>query len=319
MKMKKHLSLLLCVLLLAGILAGCGSSSGSTASNRSSVYAAGDTAAVETALSGSTVLTDSGSTDTTAVPEGRKWIITMYITAETEDMDAMSAALTETIDQLEGYVESQTTYNGSAYSTRRYRYSDLTVRIPADDVDLFTQEVEGLSNVISKEKDLEDVTLSYVATESRMTALETEETRLLELLAQAENMSDLLEIEERLTDVRYELESVTSQLRLYDNQIDYATIYLTIEEVQEYTAVEEQTLWERIRDGFTGSLKGLGESVQDLLVLFIAALPYLVVYGGIALVIVLLLLRACKRARAKKAAKKAAEKAPENPPDEPTA
>ena len=55
--------------------------------------------------------------------------------------------------------------------------------------------------------------------------------------------------------MRYELENRASQLRLYDNQVDYATIYLSIDEVQEYTPVEEPTVWERISGGFVSSIK----------------------------------------------------------------
>lgn len=201
---------------------------------------------------------------------------------------------------MNGYVEDQSVYNGSAYSGRRYRSANLTIRIPAEDADNFTQEVSGIANVIRKEKNVEDVTLNYVATESRVQALETEQTRLLELLAQADNMTDLLEIESRLTDVRYELENYASQLKLYDNQIDYATIHLEISEVQEYTPVEEPTLWQRIRDGFTDSMKALGESLQNLLVWLIVSLPFLVLYGGIAAVVIVLICKARKKRKLKK-------------------
>ena len=113
----------------------------------------------------------------------------------------------------------------------------------------------------------------------------------MELLAQAENMSDLLEIESRLTEVRYELENYGSQLKLYDNQVDYATIYLSISEVQEYTPVEEPTFLERITKGFTNSLKGVGEGAVDVVVFIIANLPYLVVYGLILFAAVKLIVR----------------------------
>ena len=113
-------------------------------------------------------------------------------------------------------------------------------------------------------------------------------------------MTDLLEIESRLTDVRYELENYTSQLKLYDNQIDYATIHLNITEVQEYTPVEEPSLWERIRDGFQDSLKALGENLQNLLVWLIVALPFLVIYGGIIAVIVVLIKKVRKNRKVKK-------------------
>ena len=122
-----------------------------------------------------------------------------------------------------------------------------------------------------------------------MEALKTEESRLLELLAGAETMSDLLEIEARLSDVRYELESYTSRLRTLDNQINYATVYLFIEEVQEYTPVEEPTFFERITEGFADSLEGLWQSLQDLAVFLVVSFPYILVYGGIGLVLILVL------------------------------
>lgn len=314
MKCKKILSLFLCAVLALSILAGCGSS-GNHAKNMSISSMSADMApqAVEaeagSGKSAENVLTDAGSGTSSLMPESRKWIVTMYLSAETDDLDAMTAALEEKIATMNGYVEDQNVYNGSAYSGRRYRRASLTIRIPAEDADSFTEEVSGIANVVSKEKSLEDVTLNYVATESRVQALETEQARLLELLSQAENMADLLEIESRLTDVRYELENYASQLKLYDNQIDYATIHLDISEVQEYTPVEEPTLWQRIRDGFVSSIKALGESVQNLLVWFIVSLPFLILYGGVALVIILLIRKILKKRRLKKN--------PSTPPEEP--
>lgn len=284
MKKQNRLLALTLALLLALSLTACGAKSNGTAAADAAPMAAGSgqntmMAMAEDGTAREEALSTDTSTTTAQLPESRKWIVTMYVTAETEDLDAMTASLNETIAGLGGYVEDQNIYNGSAYSSRRYRSASLTVRIPADQADGFVQEVSGYANIVSQEKNLEDVTLQYVDTESRLAALETEEERLLELLAQAETMSDLLEIESRLTDVRYELESAASQLRLYDNQIDYATIYLNIDEVLEYTPVEEPGIWERITDGFADSLKGLGDGIVNLGVWIVVNSPYLVVYG----------------------------------------
>ena len=286
--------LTLCVLLS---LTACGGSSKESAAMQYAMEAEEAPAAMDTASNGT--LTESGSNGSTALPESRKWIITVDMSVETDDLDTLQAALDEKISALDGYVEDQSVYNGSSYASRRYRNANLTVRIPAENVDKFTDEVDGIANVVSNNLRREDITLNYVATESRVKALETEEARLLELMEQAETMADLLEIEARLTDVRYELESHASQLRTYDNQINYATIYLFIEEVQEYTPVEEPTLWERISTGFKNSLKGLAESLQDVLVFIIVAAPYLLVYGGIALVIILVIRKTRKNRTAK--------------------
>ena len=281
--MKKLTALFLTIILMLSLLSACGGSSPVSQAVKGD-YAmeeivAEAPAAMEMAAGNS--LTSAGETGSTALPENRKWIITVNMDAETEDLDALITGLDEKITAMKGYVEDQEIYNGSSYASRRHRNANLTIRIPAEDVNTFTEEVSGIANVVSTNVNREDITLTYVATESKVTALKTEEARLLELLAQAENMSDLLEIEARLSDVRYELERHSSQLRLYDNQVDYATIYLFISEVQEYTPVAEKTVWERIRDGFVSSVKGLKEGALDFIVWILANSPYLVVWGAV--------------------------------------
>lgn len=311
MKKKTILSLFLALVMLCTILTGCGASTKSAAAPYDMAVAeeameAEAPAAANGALRGTN--TSSTTEGSAALPESRKWIITVHLYAETDDLDALTKALDERITAMNGYVEDQSVFNGSTRANYRYRNANMTIRIPAEDVDRFTEEVGGIANVVSKEKNLEDVTLNYVSTESRMKALQTEEARLLEFMEQAETMADLLEIEARLTDVRYELEDVTSRLRLYDNQIDYATIYLSIEEVQEYTPVEEPTTWERITEGFSDSLEGLKEGSVDLLVWVITSSPYLVVFGVIAAAILLLVRRVRKGSTKKKNAKNNEEK-----------
>ena len=303
--MKKYLSLLLSLALLAALLTGCGSAGKSAVSYDSGMveYAVSDEAAMAPA-EGAAMKNTAADTGSTQLPQNRKWIVTVNLTAETDDLDALRSALDEKIAALNGYVEDQSVYNGSIYdSGRRYRSANLTVRIPADSIDAFLQDVGGLANIVRQNKSIEDVTLSYVATESRLKALETEEARLLELLSQAETMTDLLEIEARLSEVRSELENYASQKRLYDNQIDYATIYIAIEEVQEYTPTEEPSLWERIRDGFKDNLEGVGEGLLDVLVWFIVSIPTLVVLAVVVLILVLIVRRIRRRRKAKKTAK----------------
>ena len=307
--MKKMTAILVTLCMLAALLAGCGGASKSPQAFDAAAAAPAEAANgayydMESAKSEDGGLT--GDTDSTVLPEGRKWIITVNMSAETEDLDALMEALNGKISGLGGYVEDQDSYNGSMYSSRRYRSASLTVRIPAERVDEFTEEMSGIANVVSTNLSREDITLSYVATESRVKALQTEEARLLELMEQAETMADLLEIESRLTDVRYELENRASQLRLYDNQVDYATIYLSIDEVQEYTPVEEPTVWERISGGFVSSIKGVGNGLLDLLVWVLAKSPYLVILGGVTVGVVVLV----KKRKARKAEKKAAKQNP---------
>lgn len=302
MKARKWLSIALTLMVLLSLLAGCGGSSENSAA-MDSMDTPMEAPAGQEEMVESESLTSTGSSGSTALPENRKWIITVDMYAETEDLDALMAALDEKITSLSGYVEDQNIYNGSTYADRRYRSAYLTIRIPAEDVDKFTDEVEGIANVVRKNKNLEDITLNYVDTESRVAALQAEEARLLEFMEQAQTMADLLEIEARLTNVRYELESFSSRLRTYDNQINYATIYLDIEEVQEYTPVAELSTWDRITQGFASSLKNLGDDITDIFVWVLVNSPYLVVLGAVAAAVILLVRRGRKRKAAKKAAK----------------
>lgn len=244
---------------------------------------------------------EAANSSAPALPQNRKLIQNIRMTVETDDLDTLMGTLNTRIGELSGYVENQYIYNGSGYSGSRIRNAELTVRIPADSVSAFVDQVSGSANVVSSNKTVDDVTLSYVATESRMTALKTEETRLLELLAKAETMDDLLTIESRLTDVRTELEQVTSTLRVYDNQVDYATVYLTISEVTEYTVVEEPpaTMGQRIASGFRSTLRDIGEGAEDFCVFFVVNIPYLVFWAAVLTVVILLL----RHRKKKKAAK----------------
>ena len=271
--MKKYLSVILTVLLLLSLLTGCGAKSSVDSVPRQE-------AAVEAPGAANGLYADMG-TENLILPENRKLIKTVYMHAETEDLDGILAQVEEQIQALGGYVEERYIHNGSVYSDYRYRDADLTIRIPAEQVDSFVSHVNGISNIVSTSESVEDVTLSYVDTEARLTALETEQTRLLELLEGAETMSDLLEIEARLTDVRYELESVASQLRTMDNLISYATAHLSISEVQEYTPTGEKTPWQWIGEGFVRSLKHIGKGLVEFFVWVLSNLPHLVVWGAI--------------------------------------
>lgn len=242
---------------------------------------------------------------TVELPQNHKWIITMSLNAETNDLDAALAALSSRINGMGGYVESQQINNSSSY--RRTRSASMTIRVPAETVDDFVNEVSGITNITSNSRYVRDVTLAYTDTEGRVTALKTEEQRLLELMEQAEKMSDLLEVESRLTEVRYQLESHASQLRLYDNQIDYATVDIYISEVETYTPAEDPGFLQRIRDGLSDSIVDLGETIVDTIVWVIVDLPYLIVLALLVWGATVLVKRRIRKSKAKKAAQKAGE------------
>ena len=295
--MKKYLKMSLAVLLVMSLLAGCGGSSMAADSAPAMKQEAAIEAPMAEApmLNGSIYDAGTGAGNSIADTE-QKLIKTVRMDVETEDLENLLPQISGKISSLGGYVENQELYNGSAYSSYRHRSASLTVRIPAENLDGFVEDVKGVSNVVTYNESTENVTLRYVSTESRMKALEVEQERLLELLGKAENMADLLEIEARLTDVRYELENVTSQLRVLSNQVDYATIHLYISQVKVYTEVEEQTVWQRIGSGFKENLRSIGEDMTDFFVWLVTYSPQLILWAVIIAAAVVIL----KKKRAKK-------------------
>lgn len=299
MNVKKLLALLLALVMVAVSLAACGAAYENTAADDGyyDYEMPMEEAVVEEDMSFDEAGLSSTTDNTPALPENQKIITTMNLDAQTEDMDPLLEKINAKITQLGGYLESQEIYNGSTYDSYSYRYAYLTIRIPADQLNDFVALVKEQSNVVSQNISTENVTLSYVAIESRIKALETEQTRLLELLAKAENMEDLLMIESRLTEVRGDLEQYTSQLRVMDNRINYSTIHLDLEEVKEYTPVEEEpkTVWERIGSGLSKNLKSLGNGLVNFFVWIVVSLPFLLPLAAIVVVTILLIRRNSKK------------------------
>ena len=284
--MKRILSVLLCLTLAFGLLTGCGGSSKDAMElapqvngdyNYSADYAPGENAGAE-------FLTSDTKVDSAIVGD-RKLIKTVYLNAETETYDVLMDSLNQQITALGGYVESRDSNTG------RSRRTSMVIRIPADALAAFVEHVNSNANVTSSSETAQDVTLEYVDTESKITALETEQARLLELLAGAESLEDILTIEARLSDVTYELERFASRLRSLSNQVDYATVHLNLREVKVLTPQAEEGIWKRITGGFMENLRGLGTFLEDLLVWFLAGLPWLIPLGGIVAGVILLIRR----------------------------
>ena len=291
--MKRYLSLLLALALMASLLIGC-SSRAPEAYNKGSYDMAVDSEAMWETMPAMDVPMESGKGESLSsnssleapADTGRKLIKTVHLTAETETYDKLITAINGTISELGGYVEAREV-NGS-----RRRSCYMTIRIPADRLDLFVSHVRENANVTSSTESAQDVTLQYVDTEAKVTALETEQARLLELLATAESLDDILAIESRLSDVTYELERYATYLRTLENQVTYATVNLQLWEVEVLTPVEEPTVWDRITSGFSENLEGLGEDLTNIFVWIVTGSPYLVFWGALLGLIVCLIIRA---------------------------
>lgn len=338
-------------MLAAATLCACGGSSGGSAK-----FAASDAAAYETVASqaaydyGGEPMISNGVAELNEMAEaeemydvaeagedayqaqqdalaGRKLIKTVNLSAETEQFDVLVPALEQRVAALGGYIEEMSSYNrGGNYSAdyigvKHLRYASMTIRIPKENLDTFLSTVAEQSNIVSRSESVTDVTLQYVDLESHKKALTTEQDRLLELMERAETVEDIITIESRLSDVRYWIESMESQLRTYDNKIDYSTVYLSIDEVEQYTPTETTTVWQRISSGFMESLQGVGRGLSNFAIWFVIHLPYIVVWVIIIVVAIFIIRAVCKgmgKRKMKKKAKKNKEIQAEGPKENST-
>ena len=236
----------------------------------------------------------------------RKLIRNVNLSLQTKEFDTVLDNMSQKIKDLGGYIQDSSVWGSSSdYSSSRS--ASYTLRIPSDKLDEFIDVVETLGNVTYKNESVDDVTLRYVDVDSHKKALETEQERLLELLAQAENMEDLLAIESKLSDVRYELENYGSQLRLLDNQIDYSTVNVDVDEVERVTDTGEKSFFGEIKDRFGNSLYTVGRDIRGFVIVVLGSLPILIVWAVI-IAIAVLIVKKIRKGRKKKKEEKKAEK-----------
>ena len=318
--MKKLFAILCILLLLMGALTGCGA----TASTKSAEnqYAGAepeepmaDYGYTDGMSTQSFTVTEESATEYATATEqlpnpAEKIIYTANVNLETMDFDASIAALDKAVAQFGGFVEcsevngdSSYDENGTAYLRNRHAY--YTVRIPAEKLNEFLSLTGGLGNVVNSNKSAQNVTSQYTDFEARLTSLQTQETRLLELIAEASDIEALITLESKLAEVRYEIESIQRSLRDLDSKIAYSTVDLSIYEVGLYqpTPAVQRTFWQRMGDAFIRGWKGFVRGLQNFFVWLSGSIFTLIILAAIGTAVFFLLRKIIRRRKAKKAKK----------------
>lgn len=240
----------------------------------------------------------------------QKLIRYLDYTIETKEFDTFVQELGELVSTAKGYVEQSEVSQDEAQSyAQGKRYASYTLRIPADGLEAFKQELQEKGTITRQSERVEDVTLNYVDVESHITALKTEQDSLLKMLEQADTIETILAIQNQLTQVRYQLESYESQKRTYDNDINYSTVYVYVQEVEresQNTDTYGGELLEKLSGNFHGILTGL----RSFSLWFLGAMPYWILLGLLFLVFWVVYKKATKKKR------KAHDKEPEETSEE---
>lgn len=315
-QMRRRISVFCAAVCIAVMMTGCGSAAKSTMDSAAeyspqangAMSMGGESYEEYEMAEAEEVYEDMKASDvsvenTAAVQSNRKLIKTVNLSVETKEFDEVLNTLQEQVVEMGGYIENMDSYNGSYYSSyNECRNASLVLRVPKEELDGFLDTISGICNIVRRSESVEDVTLSYVDVESHRNALRAEEKKLLEFMDLAETIEDMITVEDRLSYVRYQLESMESQLRTYDNKIDYSTVYLDIEEVEELTPVAEETTWEIIADGFIDNLKSVGNGFKNIMIWFIVSIPHLAVWAVVITLIIVIIKTSAKRSKKKKEA-----------------
>lgn len=292
------------ILIFSIIMVGCTSK---TSENLSSASQALEMAQSDSSVSTEMYDMDSGATEESSVngekllePE-RKIIKSSQLSLETAKFNDVINSLEDMVKSYGGYIASSSIdAEGINNNYQCLRFASYKINVPSDKLDDFLDESSKLATVRNKSTSAEDITAQYYDNESRLKSLQIQEERYLEILKTATEVKDIIEIENALTDVRYEIENLTTCLNKIGNLVDMATVNINIQEVSQETVAQSvpKTLGEKISSSFVNSLKKIKEFSINTVIFIIAAIPYLIIIS-ILLVLSLGIYKAIKNKKSK--------------------
>lgn len=259
-------------------------------------YSEGDYPDVYDSLAGTEKPTDMGE----------KMIYTADVSVETTDFEASIKTVEDMLDFYGAFLESSNvsgkSYSDSYYGSQTYRRAYYVIRVPVSKFADMKESMGNVGSVLSSSMSSDNITAKFYDTQARRDAYGIEQDRLLAMLEKCETVGEMIEIESRLSEVRYQIEALESTLRNWQNQVDYSTVNLTIREVEEYTKKVEthRTYWQQIGDGLKNTLEGIGSFFKGLFKDLVIALPVLVIVAVVIAAVVVIIVKSGRRRKAQK-------------------
>lgn len=224
------------------------------------------------------------ATKTAAQPE--KIIRSASFTVKTTDYDADLQKIQELAADMGGRVEYLSS-NGDA-SSGQTRSASLTLRIPAQRLDEFLTGAQGVGTITGMTQQMEDVSDSYYDTQTRLKTQQEKLARLQAMMASAQDVSDLIEIESAIADAQYYIDRYTGVLKSYDSKVDFSTVRVTVRETK-VTETKEVSLGERIVTGIGDSFREFGWFLEDMVIFLASALPWIIALAAVGFAAVLII------------------------------
>ena len=240
----------------------------------------------------------------------QKIIYSASVTVETTEFEKSLENLSLMVGEYAGWIESSSVngayYNEAASGRTGGRSAVYTIRVPSESFNALMSGLSVLGNVPFSYTYTENVTSMYYDVEARLKACETQQERLLEMMELAETVEDVIAIEDRLSELQYQIESLKSSLKNWDRQVSYSTVNISIEEVSVYTPVPKTGFGTRLLYSLKNGAESVGDFFENLALGLAEALPALILLAALAWAVI----AAIKKISAKRRSKKAPEPAP---------
>lgn len=221
----------------------------------------------------------------------RKIIKNADISLEVKDFNDQFDAVQRMAEETGGYVESSNSYvrkHAVTDGERELMEGNVIIRVPNDEFGGCIERIDTLGKVTNRSTYGNDITLQYMDTETRLKSKQVQQERLIEILAKADRVEDILNIENELSRVRTELESYGTQLRGWDNLVQYSTISVFMTEVEQrdtqVAVLKVDNLWSRMKRGFIRTTNGLMDLAEMIIVGTGYILPVAIPTGVIYLI-----------------------------------
>lgn len=206
-------------------------------------------------------------------------IRTASVRLETKQFDATRAAIERIVRAHGGHLGQLQT----SAPINEARSLTATLRIPADRLDSAQAEVKKLGRVTHESQKSDEVTEPYTDLVARLANARHTEQRLVEILrTRTGKVTDVLEVEREISDVREQIERMEAQRKTLENQVALSTVSLELrEEFEKKIEVAPPTvgtlLWNALADGYTGAF----QSLLALALFLLRAAPSLLLWAAL--------------------------------------
>lgn len=244
---------------------GTGAAPGRAEPETAAELAAADGAAPAGVELAPTVVT---APDAAAVAPDRKIIRDVRLEVEVEELTAARDAAVRLAAEQGGFV-SDAGFQGLVSERAR---GQMILRVPAERVEAAVAALGELGELRAETLSSQDVTRQYLDTETRLRVLRETDARLRRILAdRTGDLADVLRVERELSRVVTEIERLEGQRRFWDEQVDLATIHVTL---YAPPLVIEAGWFDPVREAFGASLGVLARSAALLITALAAVLPF---------------------------------------------